>query len=247
MFILYVKGDGGKSITGVVCMEKTLKIMDLPENERPREKLLRYGTEALSNAELLAIILRTGSSNDNILNLSNRILKETGGLNGVLNCSIEDLLELKGIGEAKATQLLAIGELLKRFKSFKGGEQYKISQPKDAADYIMNDMRYLNQEHLKVIMLNTKNIVLSVKDVSVGSLNSSIVHPREVFKEAIRKASASIIICHNHPSGDPTPSSEDISLTSRIKECGKLLGIELLDHIIIGDGIYVSLKEKGVM
>lgn len=243
----HAKGDGGKSITGVVFMEKTLKIMDLPQNERPREKLLRYGSEILSNAELLAIILRTGSSSENIINLSNRILKETGGLNGVLSCSIEELLKLKGIGEAKATQLLAIAELLKRFKSFQSGEQYKISQPKDAADYIMNDMRYLKQEHLKVIMLNTKNIVLSVKNVSIGSLNSSIVHPREVFCEAIKKSSASVIICHNHPSGDPTPSGEDIALTSRIKECGKLLGIELLDHIIIGDGVYVSLKEKGIM
>lgn len=228
-------------------MEKTLKIMDLPQNERPREKLIRYGCDALSNSELLAVILRTGSSSENILNLSDRVLKETGGLNGVLNCSIDELLKLKGIGEAKAAQLLAVGELLKRFKSFKSGEIIKISQPKDAAEYVMNEMRYLKQEHLKVIMLSTKNAVINIKDVSVGSLNSSIVHPREVFSEAIRKSSASIIICHNHPSGDPTPSSEDISLTGRIKECGKLLGIELLDHIIIGDGTYVSLKEKGIM
>lgn len=228
-------------------MEDKLKIMDLPENERPREKLLMYGAEVLSNSELLAIILRSGSSSENIINLSSRILKETGGLNGILSCSAEDLLDLKGIGQAKAAQLLALGELLKRFRSFYSGEQYKISQPKDAAEYIMNDMRYLKQEHLKVIMLNTKNIVITVKDVSVGTLNSSIVHPREVFCEAIKKNSASIIICHNHPSGDPAPSSEDINLTNRIKECGKLLGIELLDHIIIGDGIYVSLKEKGIL
>lgn len=228
-------------------MENKLKIMDLPESERPREKLLMYGAEVLSNAELLAIILRTGSSTENILNLSSRILKETGGLNGVLSCSAEELLDLRGIGEAKASQLLALGELLKRFKSFQSGEQFKITQPKDAAEYVMNDMRYLKQEHLKVILLNTKNMVTSVKDVSIGSLNSSIVHPREVFREAIRKSSASIIICHNHPSGDPAPSSEDILLTNRIKECGKLIGIELLDHIIIGDGCYVSLKEKGIL
>jgi DNA repair protein RadC len=228
-------------------MEKTLKIMDLPETERPREKLLRYGAQTLSNAELLAVILRTGSSDENILNLSNRILRDAGGLNGLLNSCSDDLMNLKGIGAAKASQLLAIGEMLKRFKSFQSGEQYKISQPKDAADYVMNHMRYLKQEYLKVIMLNTKNIVIHVKDVSVGSLNSSIVHPREVFCEAIKKSSASIIICHNHPSGDPTPSSEDINLTSRIKECGKLLGIELLDHIIIGDGCYISLKEKAIL
>lgn len=228
-------------------MDKALKIMDLPECERPREKLLRYGAETLSNGELLAIILRVGSSNENIINLSNRILKEAGGLNGLLTSSSEEFLRLKGIGSAKATQLLALAEISKRFKSFQSGDQYKISQPRDAAELIMESMRYLKQECLKVIMLNTKNIVITIKDISIGSLNSSIVHPREVFCEAIKRSSASIIISHNHPSGDPTPSSEDISLTQRIKECGKLIGIELLDHIIIGNGSYVSLKEKGIL
>jgi DNA repair protein RadC len=228
-------------------MEKALRIMDLPESERPREKLIRYGAETLSNGELLAIILRTGNSNENIVNLSNRILKESGGLNGLLISSSEDFLSLRGIGEAKAAQLLALAEISKRFKSFRSGDEYKISQPKDAADLLMESMRHLKQECLKVIMLNTKNIVITIKDASLGSLNSSIVHPREVFCEAIKKSSASIIISHNHPSGDPTPSSEDINLTHRIKECGKLIGIELLDHIIIGDGCYVSLKEKGIL
>lgn len=228
-------------------MEKPLRIKDLPETERPREKLLKYGVESLSNNELLAIILRTGSSSENILNLSTRILKETGGLNGLLTSSSEDYLNLKGIGVAKASQLLAIAEISKRFKSFKSGEQYKISEPKDAAMLLMEGMRNLKQECLKVVMLNTKNIVISIKDVSIGSLNSSIVHPREVFNEAIKKNSASIIVSHNHPSGDPTPSGEDINLTHRLSECGKLIGIELLDHIIIGNGIYISLKEKGIL
>jgi DNA repair protein RadC len=228
-------------------MEKPLRIKDLPETERPREKLLKYGVESLSNNELLAIILRTGSSSENILNLSTRILKETGGLNGLLTSSSEDYLNLKGIGIAKASQLLAIAEISKRFKSFKSGEQYKISEPKDAAMLLMEGMRNLKQECLKVVMLNTKNIVISIKDVSIGSLNSSIVHPREVFNEAIKKNSASIIVSHNHPSGDPTPSGEDINLTHRLSECGKLIGIELLDHIIIGNGIYISLKEKGIL
>jgi DNA repair protein RadC len=228
-------------------MEKALRIMDLPENERPREKLLRYGPEILSNGELIAIILRTGNSSENIINLSNRILKEAGGLKGLLTSSGEEFLNLKGIGEAKAAQLLALAEISKRFKSFQSGDQFRISQPKDAAELLMESMRYLKQECLKVVMLNTKNIVITIKDVSMGSLNSSIVHPREVFCEAIKRSSASIIISHNHPSGDPTPSSEDVSLTQRIKESGKLLGIELLDHIIIGNGCYVSLKEKGVL
>ncbi len=165
----------------------------------------------------------------------------------MLSSNIQDLQDLKGIGEAKATQLIALSELSRRFKSFKSGEDIKIKQPKDIVDYVMEDMRYLKKEYLKLIMLNTKNVIIKSVDISVGSLNSSIVHPREVFIEAIKCSSASIIVCHNHPSGDPTPSKEDIGITSRLKECGKLIGIEVLDHIIIGNGIYVSLKEKGVL
>ncbi|AWI06683.1 RadC family protein [Clostridium drakei] len=228
-------------------MEQTLKIMDLPENERPRERLLRYGTQSLSNAELLAIILGSGTKRENVLSLSNRIIKETGGLNGLLKSTVEDFMSLSGIGEAKAAQLMALLELSKRFKSYRDGNDYKISKPKDAALLIMNEMKNFKQEHLKVIMLNTKNVVMFIKDVSVGSLNSSIVHPREVFCDAIRKNSAFIIVCHNHPSGDPQPSNEDINVTNRLKECGKLLGIELLDHLIIGNGRYISLKEKGIL
>ncbi|AKA72083.1 RadC family protein [Clostridium scatologenes] len=228
-------------------MKQTLKIMDLPENERPRERLLRYGTQSLSNAELLAIILGSGTKRENVLSLSNRIIKETGGLNGLLKSTVEDFTSLSGIGEAKAAQLMALLELSKRFKSYRDGNDYKISKPKDAALLVMNEMKNLKQEHLKVIMLNTKNVVMFIKDVSVGSLNSSIVHPREVFCDAIRKNSAFIIVCHNHPSGDPQPSNEDINVTNRLKECGKLLGIELLDHLIIGNGRYVSLKEKGIL
>lgn len=228
-------------------MEKAIKIMDLPKNERPRERLLRYGVENLSNSELLAIILRSGSKKENIITLSSRIIKERGGLSGLLNSTIDDFINLHGIGEAKAAQLIAISELSKRFKSYKDGDEYKISQPKDAAEFVMEEMRSLKQEHLKVVMLNTKNTVIFVKDVSIGSLNSSIVHPREVFCDAIKRNSASIVICHNHPSGDPSPSNEDINITYRLKDCGKLLGIDLLDHIIIGNGRYTSLKEKGIL
>ena len=227
-------------------MYNSLKIIDLPSNERPREKLIRYGAGELSNSELLAVVLRCGTKSENIINLCNRLLKETGGLNGLLDFSVKEFMEINGIGEAKAAQLLSIAELSKRFKSFKSGDTIKIKSPKDAVDFLMEEMRYLREEHLKVIMLNTKNIVISVKDVSIGSLNSSIVHPREVFLDAIKKSSASIIICHNHPSGDPSPSKEDIEITKRLIECGKLLGIEILDHLIIGNGIYISLKEKGI-
>ncbi|MCY6485072.1 DNA repair protein RadC [Clostridium aestuarii] len=228
-------------------MQTTFRIMDLPKNERPRERLLRYGGDNLSNSELLAIILRTGTSKENVLNLSTRILKESGGLNELLSSNAEEFMSLNGIGPAKAAQLLAVSELFKRFKAFKSGEFYAIKQPKDAVNLVMEEMRYLKEEHLRVIMLNTKNRVTCIKDVSIGTLNSSIVHPREIFSEAIKKNSAAIIICHNHPSGDPTPSSEDINVTYRLKECSELLGIGLLDHLIIGNGIYVSLKEKCIL
>lgn len=224
-----------------------LKLKDLPINERPRERLLRYGAEKLSNSELIAIILGNGTSKENILSISTRLLKISGGLNGLLNSDTDELVKIDGIGKAKAVQLLALGELTKRFKSYKSGERYKILTPKDAASLIMDELKVFDKEHLYVIMLNTKNIVIKISDVSVGSLNSSIVHPREVYNEPIVKHAASIIICHNHPSGDPEPSSQDISITKRLKECGKIIGIELLDHIIIGDGIYISLKEKGIV
>jgi len=228
-------------------MDSVIKIMDLPEMERPRERLLRFGPECLSNSDLLAIILRTGTKHEDIISLSNRVLKESGGLNGLLHMTVTDYKKLIGIGNAKATALIALTELCKRIKSYRSGDDYKIVSPKDAADLLMEEMRYLKKEYLKVILLNTKNVVLTIKDVSVGSLNSSIVHPREVFTYAVRDSSSSIIICHNHPSGDPSPSEEDINITRRLSESGKILGIELLDHIIIGDGTFVSLKEKGII
>ncbi|GAA0718589.1 DNA repair protein RadC [Clostridium malenominatum] len=228
-------------------MKENLKLKDLPKNERPRERLLRYGSKSLSNIELLAILLRTGSKSENILNLCGRIIEISGGLNGVLELSREELMQINGVGEAKVCQLLALSELFKRFKSFKSGDSYKITKPNDAAYLVMEEMRYLKQEYIKLIMLNTKNAVIKIKDIFIGSLNSSILHPREIFSEAIKNNSSSIIICHNHPSGDPLPSNEDINITKRIKECGKIIGIDLLDHIIIGDGVYISLKEKDMM
>ncbi|GAA0177358.1 DNA repair protein RadC [Clostridium sediminicola] len=228
-------------------MNKSLKITDLPCNERPREKIIRYGAGELSNNELLAIVLRCGTKSENIINLCNRLLKKSGGLNGLFDLTSEEFMEIKGIGAAKAAQLLAIAELSKRFKSFKSGDEMKIKCPKDAADLLMEDMRYLKEEHLKVILLNTKNIVIYIKDVSIGSINSSIVHPREVFVEAIKRRSATILICHNHPSGDPTPSEEDISITRRLLKCSNIVGIDILDHLIIGNGKYISLKEKGML
>lgn len=231
-----------------MIMENNLKIKDMPKSERPKEKLLTYGAEVLSNSELLAIILRTGMVGENVLELSNRLLSELEGLDGILSATFDDITSIKGIKDAKASQLLALAELFKRFRTLKAiQKEVKITSPKDVTNLLMGEMDDLNQEVLKVILLNTKNIVIGTRDVFKGSLNTSIVHPREIFKQAINKNSASIIICHNHPSGDPTPSQEDINITLRIKECGNIIGIQLLDHIIIGKNKFISLKEKGLI
>lgn len=225
-----------------------LKVMDLPLNERPEEKLFLYGAESLNNAELIALILRCGSKNENVLGLSSRVLETVDGLNGMLSAGVEDFLQINGIKRAKASRLIALCELAKRINSYRGtSEEIKITEPRIVANILMNEMQNLPQEVLKLVILNTKNVVISIKEVFKGSLNSSIVHPREIFSEALKKNAASIIICHNHPSGDPTPSKEDINITLRIKECGKIIGIELLDHVIIGNGNYTSMKEKSII
>ena len=221
------------------------KIKDLPVTERPQERLIKIGAGALTNSELLAIILRSGNRNEGVMELSSRILREFRGLNGLLDASFEELKKVSGVKEAKAAQIVALSELFRRFRSIKSGSDYRITSPSDVSDLLMMEMRELKREMLKVVLLSTKNNVISVTDASIGSLNSSIVHPREVYKDAIRRSAAAIIIVHNHPSGDPTPSGEDITTTKRINEAGKILGIDLLDHIIIGENRYISLKEEG--
>lgn len=228
-------------------IKHNLTIKDIPVEDRPRERLIKYGTEALSNAELLAIIIRTGTKSDNAINIANRILGSKEGLNFLSNSTLQELGNIKGIGIAKAAQIKAAVELGRRLKVYRIDNKLKISSPKDAAEIVMEDMRHLKKEHLRVIFLNTKNVVIDISDLSIGSLNASVVHPREIFSEAIRKSSASIIACHNHPSGDPTQSQEDVNITKRLYEVGKIVGIDLLDHIIIGDNCYVSLKEKGIL
>ncbi len=229
-------------------MKNNLKIKDMPQNERPKEKLLTCGADSLSNSELLAIILRTGTKGENVLQLSGRLLSELEGLDGILSANFNDIINIKGIKEGKASQVLAIAELFKRFKTLKSMRRdIKVTSPKDLADLLMGEMNELNQEILKVILLSTKNTIIGIKDIFKGSLNTSVVHPREIYKEAINKNSASIIICHNHPSGDPTPSKEDINITLRVKECGNIIGIQLIDHIIIGNNKFISLKERGLI
>lgn len=229
-------------------MQNNIKINDIPKNERPMERLLKYGADDLTNAELLAVLLRSGTRGENIISLSTRLLSDVGGLDGLLHINLEEMKKLKGIKDVKACQIVAMMELFKRFRTLRSqSNDFKISSPKDVSELLINEMNNLNQEVLKLILLNTKNTVIGVKDIFKGSLNTSILHPREIFREAVQRGSANIIICHNHPSGDSTPSKEDINITLRIKQCGDLMGIKLLDHIIIGNNNYISLKEKGII
>ncbi|WP_027409462.1 RadC family protein [Anoxybacteroides tepidamans] len=223
----------------------SLMIRDVPKDARPRERLLSDGPESLSNQELLAILLRTGTKNESVLELAQRLLHYFEGLRLLKDATVQEITSIKGIGAAKAIQVLAAIELGRRISRLSYDERYVIRSPEDGARYVMDDMRFLSQEHFVAIYLNTKNQVIHRKTVFIGSLNASIVHPREVFKEAIKRSAASVICAHNHPSGDPTPSREDIEVTKRLAECGRIIGIELLDHLIIGDQKFISLKEKG--
>lgn len=220
-------------------------IRDVPNWERPRERLLKEGAQSLSNQELIAIILGTGTKQESVIFLAQRILHHFYGLRLLKEATVEELKKIKGIGDTKAVQLLAALELGSRVHKLRNEERIVIRSPEDVSRFMMEELRFLTQEHFVALYLNSKNHVLQKKTVFIGSLNASIVHPREVFKEALRHSAASIICLHNHPSGDPTPSKEDIEVTKRLVESGKIIGIELLDHIIIGDQKFVSLKEKG--
>ncbi|MDQ0882926.1 DNA repair protein RadC [Peribacillus sp. V2I11] len=228
-------------------MSEKMLIRDYPKEERPRERFLQDGPQSLSNQELLALLLRTGSREESVLQLSSRLINSFKGLRLLKEASVEELTMIKGIGEAKAIQILASVELGRRISNLNDQDRYVIRSPEDGANYCMEEMRFLSQEHFVCLYLNTKNQVLQKTTVFIGSLNASIVHPREVFKEAFKRSAASIICLHNHPSGDPSPSREDIEVTKRLVECGKIIGIEVLDHIIIGEHKYVSLKEKGYL
>lgn len=222
-----------------------MMIRDVHIADRPRERLIREGAGNLSNQELLAILLRTGSRSESVLVLANRVLSTIDRLPDLKELTVDEMTKIKGIGEAKAVQLLAAAELGKRLYRTAPHERYKIRSPEDAANYLMTDMSSLNQEHFVVLFLNVKNEVLHKQTIFIGSLNSSIVHPREVFREAFKRSAASMIISHNHPSGDTTPSREDIEVTKRLMEAGQIMGVDVLDHIIIGDQKFISLKDKG--
>lgn len=208
-----------------------LKIKDMAKSELPKERLIQYGEKSLSNSELLAILINTGRRGVSSIDIANEMINKVNNLKELKLLSIHDLLKIKGIGLHKAVTLKAAFELGERINKRNSIEKVKIKSPKDVADMMMSKMKDLTQEHLVALFL--------------GTLNSSVIHPREVFNAAIRASCNAIIVIHNHPSGDVTPSKEDIATTIRLKECGQILGIELLDHIIIGDQKFTSLVEEG--
>jgi DNA repair protein RadC len=221
------------------------KIRDLPVEDRPRGRLIKLGPENLSNAELLAIIIGTGSIRENVLNLANRLLANYN-IKRLSQITITELKKITGIKDAKACQIVAAFELGKRLSISKNLKK-QIITPSDIADLFMLRMRDLKKEILKGVYLDSKCNVIKYETIAVGGLNTNTVNPGEVFKTAILEDAAAIILTHNHPSGDTTPSSDDIRLTRKLKQLGKLIGIELLDHIIIGDNEYVSFKEEGII
>jgi len=209
--------------------------------------MMQFGAEALSHTELLAILLRTGTRSESAVHLAGRILQSCGSLAGLVDMSLEELTAIRGIGPAKAVQLRAGIELGRRLSREGRETRLTVRRPQDAADYLMEELRYLKKEHFICLFLNTKNQLIAQETLSVGTLNASLVHPREVFRAAIKCSSASLICVHNHPSGDPTPSPEDVALTRRLVEAGELVGIDVLDHIVIGEQQFISLKEQGLM
>lgn len=222
-----------------------MKINDLANHQKPRERMLNYGASHLSHAELLAILINTGRKGYSSLDIANELLKSIVNLKELKHLSINDLNKIKGVGLYKALTLKAAFELGERMHSGSVDDKIQINNPKDAADFMMGKMEHLTQEKFIALFLNSKNIIIKQKTIFVGTLNSAIVHPREIYSEAVKCASNAIIVLHNHPSGDTTPSLEDIKTTDRLRECGDILGIQLLDHVIIGDHTYLSMVEEG--
>ncbi len=224
-------------------------VRDLPMEERPREKLLSCGARSLSNTELLAILLHSGTRSKSVIQVAQELLAayRDNGLASIVNCSPGELADVDGIGPAKTATIMAAVELGLRLAQKPSSDRFIIRTPEDVAEYAMPRLRYEQKEHFAIMLLDTKNHVLSFPDISIGSLNASIVHPREVFRCAISNCASSIVLVHNHPSGDPTPSREDLQVTSRLVKAGQILDIEVLDHIIIGDNKYTSLKEQGML
>lgn len=230
-----------------------IKIKDIPENDRPYERCLRMGPEGLSDTELLSIIIRTGSRKSNSLKVAQEVLelsygKRDGGILGLCRLTLPELKKIEGIGTVKGIQLLCIGELSKRISRCSAiARNTTFENPQSVVEYYMEEMRHLQQEHLYVMLLNTKGHLIRDLLISKGTVNASLASPREIFSQALRYQAVGIILVHNHPSGDPTPSREDCLLTRQVYEAGSLVEIQLLDHIVIGDNHYCSFKKEGML
>ncbi|MBU2608925.1 MAG: DNA repair protein RadC [Chloroflexi bacterium] len=219
----------------------------MPLSERPRERLQKYGAEALSAQEILAVILGRGVAGESVMVTGQRLLSQFGTLKGIAGASVEELSQIKGIGLAKAAQIKAAFELANRLDGYsETGKKPVVKTPEDVVALLKGRLKDKKKEYFVVLLLDTRNQLIKASEVSVGSLDASIVHPREVFKEAIAGSAASVILAHNHPSGDPTASEDDISLTKRLAEAGEIMGIDVLDHVIIGDDNFLSLKREGL-
>lgn len=222
-------------------------VRDLPKSERPRERLIKFGPEALSAQELLALIIGRGIPKKSVMNIAQELLARFGNIKAISQASIEALSEIKGIGLAKAAQIKACFELGKRQDLEPELKNYDIKNPQSVVKAIRASIKDKAKEHFKLILLDTRNKIIGISTISIGTLNASLVHPREIFKEAIIHNSASVVLAHNHPSGDPEPSEEDLTITERLVESGKILGIEVIDHIIIGKTNFSSFKERGLI
>lgn len=226
-------------------MKKSFTIHDLPLSERPRERLQKFGAEALSTPELLSLILGRGVAGDSVAVIAQRLLSEFKNVKGIAGASIEELSQIRGIGIAKASQIKAAFELANRLESHvEPAPKNTVKTPEDVVGVVKNRLKGKKKEYFFILSLDTRNRLIKTSEISIGSLDTSIVHPREVFKEAISSTAASVILVHNHPSGDPQPSEDDVKLTKRLIESGELLGISVLDHIIVGDEKYISLKRQ---
>ncbi len=225
-------------------LEYHFTLHDLPANERPRERLQNHGPQALSNTELLAIILRTGTTQNNVLELAGILLAKFGGLGGLMRADFMELCKEYGLGMAKAAQLKAALEIGRRLGMVQPDEKYQIKSPVDAANLVMMEMAFLDHEQMRILILDTKNQVVENISRYQGTVNSSVLRAAEIYRPAILRNCPAVIICHNHPSGDPTPSQEDIAVTEQLVAAGQHLDIELVDHLVIGNQRFVSLKER---
>ncbi len=223
------------------------KISDLPQEERPFEKFIRLGAGSLSDAELLALVIRSGTKGADCVELAGKVLKASNGLTGLASGSIDDLISIPGIGTIRACQLLCIGELSKRIAKRKRPACCPLNDARMISERYMEEMRHLTEEHVLLLLLDAKCCLIKEVTLGIGSVNRSILGPREAMISALKNGAVNIVLLHNHPSGDPKPSPEDLAATKRVKEAGKIVGIPLVDHIIIGDRCYISFQEEGLL